>query len=630
MTAVERVRNGILKVGALAEELGMTMPPPRGKLLRPLTSLCFVSPAQKKSLTEEFWFGCLAIQMVHEASIHHDDILDGGLERRGSATLLARKGSNASLLLGDLYLTSAYRIAAMTGIKDFLNEFIETVEVMVRGESIQNQPAIGFDHRTKYEKIVRMKSGALFGISAALPNWTDNTEFTASELREVGIELGVLYQMVDDFLDYCPTGDTGKPKLQDFNNRIWTFVLGSRGNDWFDQSPEEALEAFFSTTNRKTSMAEEALSQIQKRGSVLLKQICDLGAQSPLTHILPEWINRCGDAFRNSNHNISCSTEPKELSVPSPLTQVVTTAQIAIRAQRLGDVSDWRKFFARNSRSFSFASRFFPSNERSMINEIYVFCRFTDNLVDKCGDVKIQAFKTLDLWDQITHSAYHGCITGIPVADVVMTRMANMQIPYTLVSELIQGMRMDIEPRIYRSMKDLREYTHRVASVVGDWITRAFGIREPRVLERAHDLGHAMQLTNIIRDVGEDLELGRVYLPADLMRSHNITSELLSDLKAQTGQNDQMPDDYIELLEEVMAEADAAYERSYEGMPFLPPRLRRPIAIAARVYRGIHDEVRANGYNNLTRRAFTSSRKKILLARKGLKQLRQVSETQKQ
>ena len=250
--------------------------------------------------------------------------------------------------------------------------------------------------------------------------------------------------------------------------------------------------------------------------------------------------------------------------------------------------------------------------------------------MDKDGDVKIQAYETLELWDQITHSAYHGCITGISVADVVMSKMSQMHIPYTLISELIQGMRMDIEPQTYHSMADLRGYTYRVASVVGDWITQAFGVRDPWVLERAHDLGHAMQLTNIIRDVGEDLAMGRIYLPADLMTSHNITPELLLNLKVQTGQSNRMPGDYVKLLEEIMAEADSAYDRAYEGIPFLPHRLRRPIAIAARVYRGIHDEVRANEYNNLTRRAFTSFRRKTVLARKGLKQLRQVSETQNQ
>ncbi len=625
MTAVELVQNGIMRGCVLAERFGMTVSHPQGKLLRPLTALCFVSPDRQQSLSEEFWLGCLAIQMVHEASLHHDDVLDGGLQRRGAATLLARKGTDASLLLGDLYLTSAYRIASKSGIQEFLTEFIDAVEAMVRGESLQDQPEVRIDHQTKYEQIVRMKSGALFGIAAALPGWAGYADATAAELREVGTELGVLYQMVDDFLDYCPAGNTGKPKLQDFNNKIWTFVLGSYGSEWFEQSPEEALNTFFRRDHGKPSMAEKALQQIQERGTTLLKQIRDLGTQSPLPEVLSEWIDQCSDAFRSGN----CAdlAAPRKLSLPSPLTQVVTTAQIAIRSQQLGEVSDWRKFFARNSRSFSFASRFFPPEERAIINEIYVFCRFTDNLVDKDGDMKIHAHETLDLWDQITHSAYHGSSTGIHVADVVMTRMAKMQIPYSLVSELIQGMRMDVEPQIYRSMEELRRYTYRVASVVGDWITRAFGVREPWVLERAHDLGHAMQLTNIVRDVGEDLDMGRIYLPADLMAIHHITPEMLTNIQSQAASTGMVPTDYIKLLEEIMAEADSAYNRAYKGIPSLPPRLRRSIAIAARVYRGIHDEVRANGYNNMTRRAFTSFQKKTVLARKGLKQLQQVSKT---
>ncbi len=628
MTAVELVQDGIHKGSALAEELGLTVSHPRGKLLRPLTAFCFVPPEQQKLLTEQFWLGCLAIQMVHEASLHHDDVLDGGLERRGSATLLARKGTDASLLLGDLYLTSAYRIAAMTSIPEFLTEFTEAVEVMVRGESIQDSPKVAENSQARYEKIIRMKSGALFGLAAALPGWTNDAKFTPIELREVGIELGAFYQMVDDFLDYCPAGNMGKPKLQDFNNKIWTFVLGSHGMEWFDQSPEESLEVFFSSTNGKPSMAEHALEKIKDKGSVLLDQLRDLGAQPPLTEALSKWIDNCIHALQSGIH-VSLEV-PKKLSVPPPLTQVVTTAQIAIRAQELGETSDWRQYFARNSRSFSFASRFFPPEERAMITEIYVFCRFTDNLVDKDGEIRIQAFETLELWDQITYSAYHGSTTGIPVADIVMTRMAKMKIPYSLVSELIQGMRMDIESQTYRSMEDLRGYTHRVASVVGDWITQAFGIRDPWVLERAHDLGHAMQLTNIIRDVGEDLDMDRIYLPSDLMTSHNITPDFLLELKRQSERHNQMPANYVHLLEEIMTEADYAYDRAYEGIPFLPVRLRRPIAIAARIYRGIHDEVRANEYNNLTRRAFTSLRKKALLARKGLKQLKQVSITQNQ
>ncbi len=624
MDAAELVRNGMSDGTLMAEKLGMTIPPLRGKLLRPLTALSFVSPERVESLDSKFWLGCLAIQMVHEASIHHDDVLDGGLERRSGATLLVKKGVNASLLTGDLYLTGAYRIAAMTGIHEFLTEFIDAVEKMVRGETLQGSSVIPNDLLGRYEKIIQMKSGELFGLAAALPSWNCTAELTPTQLREVGMELGIFYQMVDDFLDYCPASNTGKPKLQDFNNRIWTFVLGSHGVEWFDQSPEDAQRSFFDTS-RKPSMIEEAFAQVERRGHSILNRIRDAGAHPPLIEIVENWIRCCTHA--STTVNCISSSTPTNIPEPSLLTQTTTGIQIALQAQQLGPVSDWINFFAKNSLSFSFASRYFPPEERAMITEIYLFCRFTDNLVDRENEQVSRAYETLDLWDQITRSAYQGHTTGITVADVVMSKMATMQIPYSFVSELIEGMRMDVEPQLYHSMDHLRFYTHRVASVVGAWITQASGIRDAWVLERAHDLGHAMQLTNIIRDVGEDLAMGRVYLPADLMALNNVTIDFLHDLKKNVSKLKSIPSNYIALLEDIMAEANSAYDRAYEGIPSLPARLQRAIAVAAGVYRGIHDEVRANGHNNLTLRAYTSAWKKTTLARQGLKHLKKVSET---
>ena len=122
MTPAERVRTELSDVAMKTNGLGVTIPALSGKLLRPLTAFSFVPAKQQVSLNEQFWLGCLAIQMVHEASLHHDDVLDHGLERRNQATLLARKGTSAALLMGDLYLTSAYRVAALTGLNEFLNE----------------------------------------------------------------------------------------------------------------------------------------------------------------------------------------------------------------------------------------------------------------------------------------------------------------------------------------------------------------------------------------------------------------------------------------------------------------------------------------------------------------------------
>ncbi|MCY4001901.1 MAG: squalene/phytoene synthase family protein [Bacteroidetes bacterium] len=626
MTAVEAVRSGISKSAIMVQEYGMTIPSPSGKLLRPLTALSFVSADRQHLLDDRFWLGCLAIQMVHEASIYHDDVFDGGMQRRNTATLLATKGIGASVLVGDLYLTGAYRVASLTGYHDFLTAFIKAVETMVRGENIQDSITPSENLLTTYEQIVRMKSGQLFGIAAALPSWSGHSDLPSEQLLNIGINLGIFYQMVDDFLDYCPTGETGKPKLQDFNNRIWTFVLGSHGTEWFEQSADQALKAFFTSKNAP-SLAEIALSKLQDRGSSLISQIQKAAAQPPMVEMIEEWLQRCAHASRPNR--LATPKIYSKLSLAPKPERSLTAAQIGLRAQKLGDVSDWGVFFQRNSRSFSYASRLFPRPERSIITEIYLFCRFTDNLADKGAESIAHAYEILNVWDQIAYSAYQGNATGIPVADVVMGRMASMVIPYSLISELIEGMRMDVEPSRYSSMEELRLYTYRVASVVGDWITQAFGVRDSWVLERAHDLGHAMQLTNIVRDVGEDLSMGRLYLPADLMDEHQITLETLKDLKEKAFNHGFISPNYTELIEAIIAEANSAYDRAYEGIPFLPTRLRRAIAVAARVYRGIHDEIRSNQYNNLTSRAYTSSWKKTILARKGLTQLRQVSQNPK-
>ena len=117
----------------------MAIPQVRGKLLRPLTAFSFVDRRRREALDDRFWLGCLAVQMAHEASLHHDDVLDSGFGRRNASTLLARRGPGAALLAGDLYLTGSYRVAQMTGSEGFLAEFVVAVEATVRGERMQGE-----------------------------------------------------------------------------------------------------------------------------------------------------------------------------------------------------------------------------------------------------------------------------------------------------------------------------------------------------------------------------------------------------------------------------------------------------------------------------------------------------------
>jgi phytoene synthase len=276
--------------------------------------------------------------------------------------------------------------------------------------------------------------------------------------------------------------------------------------------------------------------------------------------------------------------------------------------------------FAHNGKSFHFASRFMPARERDRISTVYSFCRLTDDLVDEAGNVQpAELHVRLDDWLARSQQAYAGGSSGIPVVDQAMTDMRENGVPFRYADELIAGMRMDIDPIEFQDFEQLRVYTYRVAGVVGVWLTKLYGIDDPWVLERAATLGHAMQLTNIVRDVGDDWRRGRVYLPTSLMRSYGLTRD---DLGTMYGGSRPVTASYRAAMEALMAIADVCYEAAFEAMPFLPPTFRRAVAVAAEVYRGIHTEVRRADYDPISRRAHTTLGQKVLLGARGLGRLR--------
>jgi phytoene synthase len=283
------------------------------------------------------------------------------------------------------------------------------------------------------------------------------------------------------------------------------------------------------------------------------------------------------------------------------------SAQLLSRLEKVSDTGD---YFARNSRSFRFASRFFPAEQQERVSRVYAYCRFTDDIVDDSSIDASTAALLLDEWIDLSRRSYFGSPSGVAFLDLVMSEMSSAGVPFTYVEELAEGMRMDLRGERYESMADLKRYTYRVASVVGLWISELFGVHDPLVLKRAEAMGHAMQLTNILRDVGEDLAVGRLYLPADLMRKHNVTE---SQLKSGV-----TPRGYTALIEEMIESEESAYSTGMEGIPDLPSSLRYPVLVAAHVYRGILSEIRRNGYDNITRRAKTSGSRKAVLAARAL------------
>lgn len=285
-------------------------------------------------------------------------------------------------------------------------------------------------------------------------------------------------------------------------------------------------------------------------------------------------------------------------------------------------------YLARHSHSFRYAARFLPRPYDGLVADVYAFCRFTDDLVD--GDTRTPPAELrarLGDWKRLAEQAHAGVPSGIPLLDKPLMEMGRRGIPFAYAAELIAGMEMDLREegegegaggaltRRYDDLAALDLYGYRVASVVGLWLTRLVGVHDEQVLARAAEMGQAMQLTNILRDVGEDWRNGRLYLPLDVLARHGITEAGIAAAASSPGASG-LPEGWAAAMEELMRNAEARYERAFEAVGALPPFFRSPVLVSGMVYRDIHTAIRRNGYDNFSRRAHTSATRKLWLGAK--------------
>ncbi len=635
--SMERAQNHVREnLKRVAEELssdGFPHPPLDGKLLRPLAAFAMVPEKHRPVLDDRFWMGALAIEMVHEASLLHDDILDEAPERRGRPTMAAAAGVGPALVMGDHLLTAAYRAAAATGSPEFLDVFIRAVERTVAGEIAQERAQGRALTEKEYEEIISDKSGELFRSAFTLAPALLSIG-SPGESGKLGRRFGALYQMVDDFLDYCTEADRGKSPLQDYRQKKWTWPLGLIGIRDFERPDSEILSLLFRRPDASVpSPMEEGALRIGEEFDVLLRDLDDQGLETlELESLLGGWkalVQEAAlaqattrDGLNEERIELLASDADRASTVEWPRTAILRR-ELRVAAESLETPEGRLAYFGRHAKTFRFAARLFPGEQLQRVAGVYAFCRFTDDLVDEAGDEGRESISArLDAWLAMAGRAHAGEETGIPLLDDVMKDMADSSAPFSYVEELVEGVRMDLSDPGFQTLSDLRVYSYRVASVVGGWLTELFGIRDGWVLDRAYALGHAMQLTNILRDVGEDLERGRLYLPTDLMCKHGVDREFL-EAKAETGSPASAG--YRRLLEELMEAAEADYDRAFEAIPSLPRFFQGPVAVAANVYRGIHREIRRNGFDNLSLRASTSLPRKIVLGIQGLLKLRLAS-----
>lgn len=289
----------------------------------------------------------------------------------------------------------------------------------------------------------------------------------------------------------------------------------------------------------------------------------------------------------------------------------------ALKTETLND------FFSSHSRSFSFAARFFSTEQRRLVTRLYAFCRTTDDIADSYAARygKEKAEEVLDAWEQRVMLAYQGIPSEIQWLDELMARSVQSGVPYKLIQDLIYGVRSDLGKVEIKTMEDLERYTYCVASVVGIWLCYLFGVRKQEVLDRASALGRAMQITNILRDVGEDLRMHRLYLPADLLAQHKVTKDELLAMEAGTLAPTQA---YKAVIEDLMERAEADYLYAFRGLTVIPPSFARASAVASQIYRGIHRAIRRNRYNNFKYRAYTHWYEKTFLTIRALRRLKKI------
>jgi phytoene synthase len=271
-------------------------------------------------------------------------------------------------------------------------------------------------------------------------------------------------------------------------------------------------------------------------------------------------------------------------------------------AAHAADLEACRELLRHGSKSFFAASLLLPRGVRDPATALYAFCRLADDAVDETADPA----HALTLLHERLDRIYAARPFEHPVDRALALTVARFGLPRGVMDALLDGFAWDAEARIYDDLSAVLAYSARVAAAVGVLMTLIMGVREPRTLARACDLGLAMQLTNIARDVGEDARMGRLYLPRDWLREEGIdpAAWLASPVfDARLGR----------VVRRLLDAADALYRRSQPGVRQLPPDCRAAIHAARLVYSEIGRLVAVGGYDSVSGRAVVSKARKLAL-----------------
>ena len=276
------------------------------------------------------------------------------------------------------------------------------------------------------------------------------------------------------------------------------------------------------------------------------------------------------------------------------------TAQAPSTIIAPADLEACRAAIRTGSLSFHAASRLLPTKVRDPALALYAFCRLADDAVDEGDDKAGAVLRLRDRLDRVYQ--------GRPVdaaADRAFTAVVDaFEMPRALPDALLEGMAWDATGRRYCDLSGVLDYSARVAAAVGAMMCVLMRVRDADALARACDLGLAMQLTNIARDVGEDARAGRLYLPLDWLTDAGIDPDGFLDAPTASPA-------IRKTIARLLAKADQLYLRAGAGVPALPVACRPGILAARSIYGGIGGAVARNGHDSLTARARTTKAQKL-------------------
>ena len=259
---------------------------------------------------------------------------------------------------------------------------------------------------------------------------------------------------------------------------------------------------------------------------------------------------------------------------------------------------------ATSGSSFYYSFLFLPPARRQAIMALYAFCREVDDVVDECNDPALASTKLA--WWRMEVERIASKQATHPVGLALQAVSPEIEIAPARLNEIIDGMEMDLQQTRYLDFTGLSLYCYRVASVVGLLAAGIFGYRDAQTEKYAHDLGMAFQLTNIIRDVGEDARRGRIYLPIDELKQFNVPA---ADIL-----NARYSDNFTALMQFQYQRAERYYQDALAHLPACDRKSQRPGLIMAAIYRTLLDEIKRENFQVLHQRIALTPVRKIWIA----------------